>query len=74
MSDPELPTHLLYALVFGGLLFGAVTVLVIETGVRGGRRRLGMIVWSVLAGLVGAVLFAVNVANVLSESINPGPG
>jgi hypothetical protein len=72
--DPELPNHLLYMLVFGGLLLGAVVALIVETGVRGGRRRLGMIVWSVLAGLVGALFLVINIANVLGESANPGAG
>jgi hypothetical protein len=72
--DPELPNHLLYMLVFGGLLLGAAVTLIVELGVRGGRRRLGMIVWSVLAGLVGALFLVINIANVLGESAHPGAG
>lgn len=74
MMDAELPNHLLYALVFGAVLVGAVVTLIIEFGARGGRRRFGIVVWSVLAGLLGAVFLAINVANVLGESVNPGAG
>jgi hypothetical protein len=74
MMDAELPTHLLYMLVFGSVLVGAVAALIIEFGTRGGRRRYGVVVWSVLAGLLGAVFFVLNVANVLTESMHPGAG
>jgi O-antigen/teichoic acid export membrane protein len=74
MMDAELPTHLLYLLVFGGVVLVAVITLVVETGARTGRRRFGMIVWSVLAGLVGAVFLVINIANVISESSTPGAG
>ena len=74
MMDAELPTHLLYALVFGAVLAGAVVALIIEFGTRGGRRRFGIIVWSVLAGLLGGLFLIINVANVLGESVNPGAG
>jgi len=74
MTDPELPNHLRYALTFGGLLVGAVAALIIEFGVRGGRRRLGIIAWSLLAGLVGAVFLVINVANIVGETITPGAG
>jgi heme/copper-type cytochrome/quinol oxidase subunit 3 len=73
MADAELPTHLLYMLVFGGLVLAAFAVLAVESGARG-KRRFGMIVWSVLAGLVGAVFFVINVANVITESSHPGAG
>ena len=72
--DPELPNHLLYMLVFGIVVFGAAVTLIIETGTRGGRRRFGMIVWSVLAGLVGALFLVINIANVVGDSVNPGAG
>ena len=72
--DPELPTHLLYMLVFGSVVFVAVVTLIVETGTRGGRRRFGMIVWSVLAGLAGALFFVINLANVLGGSTSPGAG
>jgi uncharacterized membrane protein YwaF len=68
----ELPTHLLYMLVFGGLVVIAVSTLFVEFGTRTGKRRLGMAFWSVLAGLVGAVCFAINVANVLQASTGAG--
>jgi hypothetical protein len=74
MMDAELPNHLLYMLVFGSVLLGAVVALIIEFGTRGGRRRRGMVVWSVLAGLVGAVFFVLNVANVVTESMGTGAG
>ncbi len=74
MADAELPTHLLYTLVFGALVVGAIIALFIEFGVKTGKRRLAMAFWSVVAGLVGAVLFAVNVVNVITESTNPGAG
>lgn len=74
MMDAELPMHLLYMLVFGAVVLGAVVTLIIETGTRGGRRRFGMIVWSVLAGLAGALFLVINIANVLSESTHPGAG
>lgn len=74
MADAELPTHLLYTLVFGGLVVGAVVALFIEFGVKTGKRRLGMAFWSVLVGLIGSVLFAVNIVNVVTESTNPGAG
>ena len=70
--QPELPNHLLYMLVFGGLLLCAVVALVIELGSRGGKRRLGMIVWSVLAGLVAALFLVINIANVIGESGTAG--
>jgi hypothetical protein len=72
--QPELPTHLLYMLVFGGLLLCAVVALVVELGSRGGKRRRGMIFWSVLAGLVAAVFLVINIANVIGESGNVGAG
>jgi threonine/homoserine/homoserine lactone efflux protein len=74
MMDAELPLHLLYMLVFGAVLLGAVVALVVETGTRDGKRRIGMIAWSVLAALVGAVFLVINIANVISESGNPGAG
>jgi O-antigen/teichoic acid export membrane protein len=72
MMDAELPTHLLYVLGFGGLVVVAVVALVVEMGGRTGRRRFGIIAWSVLAGLVGALFLVINIANVLSESGSPG--
>ena len=72
--DAELPMHLLYMLVFGGVVLVAVAVLVVETGARTGKRRFGMIVWSVIAGLVGAVFLVINIANVLTETRGPGAG
>lgn len=74
MMDAELPTHLLYMLVFGSLVVGAVAALFVELGVRGGKRRHGLIFWSVVAGLVGALFFVINVANVLTETSGPGAG
>jgi len=74
MMDAELPTHLLYMLVFGGLLVCAVAALIVELGVRGGKRRGGLIFWSVVAGLVGALFFVINVANVLTETSSQGAG
>lgn len=74
MADAELPMHLLYTLVFGALVVTAVVTLFIEFGVRTGKRRAGMAFWSVLAGLIGGVLFAVNIVNVITESTNVGAG
>lgn len=74
MMDAELPTHLLYMLVFGGLLVCAVAALFVELGARGGKRRRGLIFWSVVAGLVGALFFVINVANVVTETNTPGAG
>jgi O-antigen/teichoic acid export membrane protein len=72
--DAELPMHLLYLLVFGGVVLVAVITLFIELGTREGKRRFGMIAWSVLAGLIGAVFVVINLANVITESGNPGAG
>jgi uncharacterized membrane protein YdcZ (DUF606 family) len=74
MTDGELPMHLLYALVFGGLVVTAIIALFIELGTRTGKRRLGMMAWFVVGGLIGAIFFAINIANVLSESGNQGAG
>jgi hypothetical protein len=72
MADAELPTHLLYTLVFGAVVVCAALALFIEFGAKTGKRRAGMAFWSVVAGLIGAVLFAVNVVNVITESTNAG--
>jgi hypothetical protein len=74
MMDAELPTHLLYMLVFGGLVLAAAAALFVELGVRGGKRRRGLIFWSVVGGLIGALFFVINVANVLTETAGPGAG
>ena len=74
MMDAELPTHLLYALTFGAVVLGAITVIIVETGVRTGKRRISIMAWSALTILIGGVFLVINVANVITETANPGAG
>ena len=71
MANPELPNHLLYALVFGILVLGAVIFLFIETGTprNVGRRRPGILALTVLIGLVGAAFLVLNLANIIHDQV-----